>query len=221
MGELPVHDVGDSARLRSLYKARVGVVDFVTVPEMTFAVVRGSGDPEGTAFSSAVQALYSVSYTAHFIVKKRSGEVTRVMPLEALWWFDGIGQAEGAGALTNMAGVDRSAWHWQAMIAQPEPVTAEVVEQAIEDCRPKHLAALDELRCERWAEGQCAQTLHVGPYADEAPTIDRLHAAIAEAGLRPRGAHHEIYLGDPRRSAPEKLRTLLRQPVEPIGERAP
>jgi len=114
-----------------------------------------------------------------------------------------------------MADSDRERWQWRALIAQPDPVDKSAVEQAIEQARAKKdLPALDRLRYERWVEGRCAQVLHVGPYADEGPSIARLHAGIAAAGYRPRGRHHEIYLGDPRRTPPEKLRTILRHPVE-------
>ena len=194
--------------VESLYKARRDVVDFVDVPELAFAVIAGRGEPEGQAFSDALQALFSVSYGAHFLVKKATGATTRVMPLEALWWVPGV---PGADAMA----MSKDQWEWQAMIMQPAPIDAAVVESAIDQSRSKGGAAVDLLRFEPWTEGRCAQVLHVGPYADEAPTVDRLHAAIAAAGLRPRGRHHEIYLGDPRRSAPEKLRTILRQPVEP------
>ena len=204
--------------LASLYKARRGRVDVVEVPLLSFAVVRGEGDPDGPAFAEAIQALYAVSYAAHFGAKKRTGVSTKVMPLEALWWADDPEQAEivkrAAMGEGSLALADRSAWRWQAMIVQPDPIGAEDVERALEESRPKKLPALGEVAFEAWEEGRCAQTLHVGPYAEEAPTIVRLHAAIDEAGLTPRGRHHEVYLGDPRRSAPEKLRTLVRQPVE-------
>ena len=101
------------------------------------------------------------------------------------------------------------------MIMQPEPIDAGVVTNALEQARAKGLAALGRVALLEWEEGRCAQLLHVGPYTDEAPSLRALHAGIAGAGLRPRGRHHEIYLGDPRRSAPERLRTILRQPVEP------
>jgi hypothetical protein len=201
-----------------LYKARKGLVDFIDVPALSFAIVEGQGAPEGSAFADAIQALYSVSYAAHFAVKKSLGESTKVMPLEALWWVDEPGQFDLLAKVTageaTMAETDRGKWRWQAMIMQPEPIDAAIIEQAIKDSRAKQLPALDRLRFERWEEGRCAQLMHFGPYSDEGPSIARLHAAIAAARLHPRGRHHEIYLGDPRRSAPEKLRTLLRQPVE-------
>ena len=114
-----------------------------------------------------------------------------------------------------MADTDRDSWRWQAMIMQPAPIDERTVVRAAQQARKKNLEALDELHFERWEEGRCAQILHVGAYSEEAPTVVRLHEGIAAAGYRPRGRHHEIYLGDPRRSAPEKLRTILRHPVEP------
>lgn len=204
--------------LTALYRAHHDRVDFLDVPELGYLVVPGAGAPEGTEFAEAIQALYSVSYAAHFLLRKRNAEAPRVMPLEALWWVDDPDQmalvhAVAAGQ-TTMATGDMSKWHWQAMIMQPDPIDADLVAEATADIRAKkQLPALKSLRYERWAEGRCAQLLHLGPYSAEGPSIARLHQAIAEAGYRPRGRHHEIYLGDPRRSAPERLRTIIRQPV--------
>jgi hypothetical protein len=191
----------------ALYKPRRNVVEFVDVPEMAFLRVSGRGAPEGPDFGAAVQALYAVSYAAHFLVKKSRGEAPRVMPLEALWW-----QGEEGGWSVDL---DRDAWSWSAMIMQPDPVDGGVVADALAQSRAKNLAALDRVTFERWAEGPSAQLLHVGPYSAEAASIERLHEAIAKSGQQPRGRHHEIYLGDPRRSAPERLRTILRHPVQP------
>jgi hypothetical protein len=204
----------------SLLKVRKGAVEFVDVPEFGFAMVAGTGAPGGTEFTGALQALYSVSYGAHFLVKKQRGQAPKVMPLEALWWVDDPGQqdvlAKVALGQATMAGSDRDRWRWQAMIMQPDPIDAGVVAEALAQARAKKPGpGLERLRYQRWAEGRCAQLLHVGPYADEGPAIARLHQAIAAAGYRPRGRHHEVYLGDPRRSAPGRLRTILRQPVEP------
>ncbi len=191
----------------SLLKVRRGAVDFVDVPEFGFAVVTGSGAPEGSQFAEALQALYSVSYGAHFLLKKQRGQAPKVMPLEALWWVDDPDQA-------TMADTDRDAWHWQAMIMQPDPLDADLVAAAVAQARAKKPSAgLERVRYVRWAEGRCAQLLHVGPYADEGPLIERLHRDITAAGYQACGRHHEIYLGDPRRSAPQNLRTILRQPV--------
>jgi hypothetical protein len=204
----------------SLLKVRKGAVDIVDIPEFGFAAVTGGGSPGGSDFTEAIQALYSVSYGAHFLLKKQDGQAPRVMPLEALWWVDDPDQrdifTDVALGLAAAADSDRDRWLWQAMIMQPAPVDADVVAQALAAARArKPLPGLERVRYVRWAEGLSAQVLHVGPYADEGPSIARLHAGIATAGYRPRGRHHEIYLGDPRRSAPERLRTILRHPVEP------
>jgi hypothetical protein len=203
----------------ALLKTGKGIVDFVEVPEAGYVMVPGTGAPGGAEFSDAIQTLYTVSYGAHFVLRKRTGSAPRVMPLEALWWVDDPDQqalvhAVAAGE-ASMATGDMSRWHWQAMIMQPEPIDEEVVELAVTQARAKKtLPGLDRLRYVRWAEGASAQILHVGPYSAEGPTIAKLHRAITEAGYRPRGRHHEIYLGDPRRSAPQRLRTLIRQPVQ-------
>jgi hypothetical protein len=204
----------------SLLKAGKGTVAMVDVPEFGFVVVIGSGDPGGPEFAGALQALYAVSYGAHFLLRKQRGQAPKVMPLEALWWVDDPDQQDIMAAVAlgqaTMADTDRDRWRWQAMIMQPDPVDAGIAAAALAQARAKKPSPwLERLRYQRWAEGRCAQLLHIGPYAAEGPSIVRLHQAIATAGYRPRGRHHEIYLGDPRRSAPEKLRTILRQPIEP------
>ena len=204
----------------SLLKVRKGAVDIVDVPEFGFVAVTGTGEPGGAEFTEAVQALYSVSYGAHFRLKKLTGEAPRVMPLEGLWWVDDPAQQNIVAAVARgevtMADSDRGSWRWQALIMQPDPIDAELIAAATaEAAGKKELPGLARLEYTRWAEGRCAQLLHIGPYAAEAPSIAALHEAIAEAGYRPRGRHHEIYLGDPRRSAPDKLRTIIRHPVEP------
>jgi hypothetical protein len=214
-----IKSTGDPA-IDALYKVRAGKVDFVDVPELGFVVIDGAGAPGGDAFSSALQALYAVSYGAHFALKKASGEAPRVMALEALWWVEGAdAQATMeriAMGAASMAESDRSQWHWRAMIMQLPPIDDRMIDQAITDANAKKdLAALDAVRYERWVEGPSAQIMHIGPYASEATSIVALHQAIGAHALRPRGRHHEIYLGDPRTSAPERLRTILRQPVEP------
>jgi hypothetical protein len=204
----------------TLLEVRKGTVEFVDVPEFGFAMVDGAGAPEGGGFEDAVQALYTVSYTAHFMVKKATGSAPRVMPLEGLWWVEGAGaQAVMERVAAGQAVMDesnREEWRWQAMIMQLPPIDEGIIEAAVAAARVKKpVASLDRVRYERWEEGPSAQLLHIGPYAAEPVSIVALHDAIAAHGSRPRGRHHEIYLGDPRTSAPEKLRTILRQPIEP------
>ena len=157
--------------------------------------------------------LYAAAWTLRFALKAR-GVVTKVGPLEGLWWT-----SDGTTDLDVIFGeADRTTWRWTLMISLPNEAADGEVEAALAAGRSK----LEEpfatgLRVGMFAEGRVAQLLHLGAYAAERPTIEALHAAIAGAGLRPTGRHHEIYLGDPRRGTPEKIRTLLRQPVVETG----
>jgi hypothetical protein len=193
--------------LANLYKAPRKPV-MVDVPDLGFIMVDGTGNPNDNLwFQEAAGALYAVSYTLKF--KLKLGPVARnyvVMPLEGLWWAEDM----------EVFVMDiREDWLWTLMILQPEEVTQELFEDACaEVLKKKGLEAVEKLRLESYHEGQSAQVMHIGPYADEAPTIAGLHQFIDESGHTPRGKHHEIYLGDPRRTAPERLRTILRQPVE-------
>jgi hypothetical protein len=194
--------------LPELYSAtrRPGLVE---VPELAFLMIDGHGDPNrAPEYAQAVEAIYTVAYTAKFIVKRSlDGIDVAVMPLEGLWWTPDY---------STFTTDDKSAWDWTMMIAQPEQVTPEVVEQArAKAAGRKALAAIDRVRRETFREGRAAQVMHIGPYAAEGPTIQSLHAFIAENGYERAGKHHEIYLRDPRRSAPEKMRTIVRQPVTP------
>jgi hypothetical protein len=203
----------------TLYRVRRGVVDIVDVPELGYFAVDGAGAPEDGEFAAALQALYGVSYAAHFLLRKERGEATHVGPLEALWWVDdpeqqALVEAVAAGTVSPDE-MNRRGWRWRAMICQPSTVDADIAERAIAQVRAKRPGvALERVGFIRWAEGRCAQVLHIGPYSEETPTIVRLHDAIAAAGWRPRGRHHEIYLSDPRRTAPDRLRTILRQPID-------
>ncbi|HEY6890679.1 MAG TPA: GyrI-like domain-containing protein [Solirubrobacter sp.] len=191
--------------LRELYRATTRPV-IVDVPKLRYAMLDGHGDPATEpGYRAAVEALYAVSYAAKFAVKRSGGPDCKVMPLEGLWWA-----LDMAAFRTG----DRAAWQWTLLIAQPDPVTAGVFEAARDDAAARHGAdPIARVRLETLAEGQAAQVMHVGSYSAEGPTIERLHAFIAEQGLDPVGRHHEIYVSDPRRTAPERLRTIIRQPV--------
>jgi hypothetical protein len=191
--------------LRELYSAGREPA-LVEVPELSFLMIDGHGDPNtAPEFAAAVQALYDIAYGAKFALKAAGGADYRVMPLEGLWWVPEMAEFTTAG---------KSSWYWTAMIAQPDEVSAELVEEARARAairRPSE--ALDLVRLERFREGLSAQMMFVGPYAAEGLAIEQLHAFIAGEGLTRAGRHHEIYLGDPRRTAPERLRTIIRQPV--------
>ena len=193
--------------LAYLYKASAKEVREVSVPELNYLMVDGAGDPNTTpAYAEAVEALFSVSYAAKFALKKSSASVDyAVMPLEGLWWADDL------SAFTRE---DRTQWRWTMMIMQPPVVTQEVIQGAIEAVlRKKNLPALSKLRFEAFAEGRCAQLLHIGPFTEEGPNIQRIHDFI-EARSKLSGKHHEIYLSDIRRAVPSQWKTILRQPME-------
>lgn len=191
---------------KDLYAPRSGQFQLVEVPELPYLMVGGEGDPNTSqSYQDAVTALYTVSYALKF-ASKRQGRDYVVGPLEGLWWAD-----DPAVFVTR----DKDRWHWTMMITQPGWVTgAMVAEAARSAAAKKDLAAAGRLRYERYAEGLSAQILHIGPYDDEGPVLARLHHEFLPAnGLRFNGRHHEIYLSDPRRTEPAKLKTILRQPV--------
>lgn len=191
---------------RKLYSAPQGTPTIVDVPPLQYLMVDGSGDPNTSPrFREAMSGLYPVAYTLRFAIKAEEQVAYSVMPLQGLWWLpDGD---------FDFSVKDR--WIWTLMIMQPDYVTEERFEAARESAKQKEpLPIFDELRLEVYEEGLAAQIMHIGPYADEAPNIDKLHTFIQEQGYALRGKHHEIYIGDPNRSAPEKLKTIIRQPIQ-------
>lgn len=195
--------------LKHLYQPSAKKFEVVDVPPMNFLMIDGHGDPNtAQEYKDALEALYAVSYKLKFMSKKESGKDYVVPPLEGLWW------AEDMETFTTQR--DMSAWDWTMMIMQPEWITREMVGEAVKQVEQKGLPALSKLRLETYHEGLAVQILHIGPYSAEAPTIARMHAFIDENGYEPAGKHHEIYLSDPRKVAPEKLKTVLRQPVRKV-----
>lgn len=192
--------------LKHLYQPSAKEVVQVDVPTMNYLMVDGEGDPNTSqAFSAAVETLFAVSYTVKFKVKK--GELAidyGVMPLEGLWWADDM---------LRFSIEDKSSWKWTLMIMQPEFVTKEMINTAISEVREKKKAtAISRVRFESLGEGKCAQILHVGPFSEEGPTIEKVHAFIDSRGERT-GKHHEIYLSDTRKADPGKWKTIIRQPM--------
>jgi hypothetical protein len=178
----------------------------VDLPPVHYLMIDGRGDPNNNpSYQAAVEALFSLSYAIKFALKKSGLADYAVFPAEGLWWADDM---------EAFSVEDKSAWHWTMMIAQPDAVMSEWVERARgEVVAKKGITAAEQVRFEAMAEGRCAQLMHTGPYSAEGPSVARLHAFIDAQGLRRSGKHHEIYLGDARRTAPEKLKTVLRQPV--------
>lgn len=191
---------------KDLYAPRSAYFEIVVVPPLDFLMIDGHGDPNtSTAYRDAVEALYTASYGVRAVARARLGRVHVVGPLEGLW---------SAADMDVFRTRDKSAWDWTMMIAQPDWITADLVEEALTAARTKRLPALGLVRFERYTEGRSVQILHVGSYDDEAPTLERLHRDFLPAnGLAPTGRHHEIYLSDARRTEPARLKTILRQPV--------
>lgn len=193
--------------LKHLYKPSLKKVEIVDVPQMKFLMVDGEGDPNSSkAFSEAIEALYPLAYTLKFMVKKSNlGIDYGVLPLEALWWSDDM------SAFTTG---NKDAWKWTVMIMQPDFITHQMFETGVaEVARKKNPVSLDLIRFDSFKEGKAAQTLHIGPFEEEGPTIETVHLFIQENGGRITGKHHEIYLSDMKKAAPEKWRTVIRQPM--------
>ncbi len=199
----------DLKRHLACYTARPGAPEVVDVPDLRYLMIDGHGDPNTPAYEDAVSALYPVAYTIKFASKRLLSRDYVVMPLEGLWW------SEDMAAFT--AARDKSRWDWTLMIMIPDWIPEAMVADAVAQVRTRNAPArLDDLRTEVMSEGTCVQALHVGPYDDEAELLQFMHEEfIPGRGLRMTGKHHEIYLGDPRRVEPAKLRTILRQPVSP------
>ena len=194
--------------LKHLYAPSSREFTVVEVPEMQFLMVDGHGDPNtAQVYQDAVEVLYAVAYKLKFMSKKQGEKDYVVPPLEGLWWAEDME--------TFTVNLDKSAWDWTMMIMQPDWITPEMFAQAVAEVqKKKDLPALSKVRLEPYAEGLAIQILHIGSYDDEAPTLARLHREfIPQNGYVMAGKHHEIYLGDPRKVAPEKLKTVLRQPV--------
>jgi hypothetical protein len=198
----------DFKREIDAYRARQGRFQIVDVPDLQYLMIDGHGDPNTTpAFAGATEALYPLAYRLKFASKRTLGRDYVVMPLEGLWWADDM------DAFT--ASRDKSRWDWTLMIMVPDWIdqgmVADAREQIAATAGPRRL---HEVRLGSLSEGRCVQTLHVGSYDDEAEVLARMHHEfIPDNALRMAGKHHEIYLSDARKVGPEKLRTILRQPV--------
>lgn len=195
------------------YTAPRGQFEVVTVPTMQYLMIDGHGDPNTSeAYANAMTTIYPVAYKLKFHSKNELDRDYTVMPLEAQWWSSDMDSFTAAR--------DKSQWDWTVMIMTPDWLTAKHFDTAREAVQRKGGApALDAIRLETLNEGLAVQTLHIGPYDDEGPVLDAMHNDfIPSRSLRMTGKHHEIYLSDSRRAAPEKLKTVLRQPVTHAGD---
>lgn len=192
--------------LKQLYNPSVKEVSVVDVPAMNFLMIDGEGAPSSPQYMQSIEALFTVSYTLKFMVKKALGVDYAVMPLEGLWWMDNMAE---------FSSERKDEWKWTSMIMQPEYVKEADVKAAVEQARKKKpLPAIDKIRFENFHEGLSAQIFYVGPYSQEGPTVAKIHDYIRKTGHELRGKHHEIYLNNAAKLPPEKWKTVIRQPMK-------
>jgi hypothetical protein len=198
--------------LKDIYTASKSKAKLVEVPKLNYLMIDGEGDPNTSIeYQQAMEALFPVSFKVKFISKKEKSQDYVVMPLEGLWWVDNM---------EDFTVEDKSGWKWTAMIMQPDFITKSMIDQAMEEVEAKkNPDALSKLRFEILEEGLSAQIMHLGPYSEEETTVAALHDFISKEGYEfngnmPGQKHHEIYLSDMRRTKPERLRTIIRQPLK-------
>ncbi|MCL1977252.1 MAG: GyrI-like domain-containing protein [Candidatus Bathyarchaeota archaeon] len=192
--------------LKHLYNPSAREVSIVDIPAMNFLMVNGEGAPTSPQYMQSIEALFTVSYALKFMVKKVKSFDYGVMPLEGLWWTDNMNEFTTAS---------KDKWKWTSMIMQPQYVQEADVKTAIEQVlKKKELPAINKIVFDNFHEGLAAQILYTGPYAEEGPAITKIHEYIHKNGHELSGKHHEIYLNDPSRTSPEKLKTILRQPMK-------
>ena len=189
--------------LKPLYSPKTGEVQLVRVPKMKHIVVDGDGEPGGKSFQEAMGVIFNLAYTMKFRSKNLLKKDYSVMAPEGLWWMKG-----------KFDPSKPKEWMWSLRVVVPDFITTKTFSDTVEEVRrKKNPPGLDRARLETFDEGLCIQTLHIGPYSAETETIAKLEAFAKEHGYKMVGKHHEIYLGDPRRAAPSKLRTIIRHPV--------
>jgi hypothetical protein len=192
--------------LKALYVPSAKEVTLIDVPDMNFIMIDGRGSPESEQYQQSIGALYSIAYTIKFDKKKAGGTDFTVMALEGLWWADDYKDFDPEAG-------DRNKWQWTMMIMQPDFITAADFKNAQESASKKKPNPSNAgVRFERFKEGSAVQIMHIGPYSAEGPNIQRMHQKIKEIGGKLYGRHHEIYMSDPRRGDPAKIKTVLRQP---------
>ncbi|AKB79648.1 hypothetical protein MSHOH_3165 [Methanosarcina horonobensis HB-1 = JCM 15518] len=196
---------------KELYNPSAKEVSIIYVPEMNYLMIDGEGDPNTSQeYQDAIEALFSASFKVKFISAKEASKDYVVMPLEGLWWVENM---------EDFSIRDKSNWKWTAMVRQPDFITESMIKKSIEEVeKKKDLPALSRIRFESLHEGLSAQIMHLGPYSEEEPTMEKLHNFIEAKGYEfdgsmPGEKHHEIYISDVRRTKPEKLKTIIRQPV--------
>jgi hypothetical protein len=191
---------------KELYKISPGKFAIVEVPEFNFLMIEGEGPIDQEHFTNCHNALFALSENIKFLVKKGElGIDYPVMPLEGLWWPNEKGDFDP---------ITKECSKWRLMMMQPYIISEKIVEQGFKQTRAKFkLPEIDEIKFESFKEGECALTIHLGPFENAEETLGGLNSFISEEGYTPTGIYHEIYLSDNRKVLPEKHRTLVRQPI--------
>lgn len=191
---------------KSLYSGKAQVIQEIEIPPLNYLMIDGAGDPNNSVeFQEKVSHLYGLAYTVKFMIAKSEKQKDYVVaPLEGLWWCDDMKQFS----------VDKKdSWFWTLMVLQPDFISNAVFEEGMTRyAQKKKLAELPAIRLAMLSEGKAVQSLHIGPYSTEGPLIASIHQYIKAKGCVLHGRHHEIYLNNPRKTAPEKMKTLIRQP---------
>lgn len=202
----PTQKIDYRKQNKEIYQAKQDKFSELIMPNLQFLMISGAGDPNNSSpFKESCEALFAVSYKIKFSIKKSELDLDyAVMPLEGLWWVDG-----GEFSLK-----DKKNWKWTLMVRQPDFVTEQHLLNAIDEVAKKSLTCLSDLSLRYYEEGLSVQTLHIGPYSEEQKTIDQLHNYIKNNNHQFHGKHHEIYLNDPTRTDPDKLKTIIRQPIQ-------
>ncbi len=197
----------DFKKTLACYKANKGKIEIIEVPELQYLMVDGHGDPNTSKeFKDAVETLFPIAYKLKFMSKIDLKKDYAVMPLEGLWWAKDMEKFTSAR--------DKSDWDWTLMIMTPDWITKEMFEQAKVVVKDKNLAKINEIRLETLKEGKCVQTLHIGSFDEEGPVLKHIHSEfIPQNGLKMVQKHYEIYFSDFRKVSPDKMKTILRQPV--------
>jgi hypothetical protein len=191
---------------KEIYYPSSKKVEILDLPEMKFLMIDGKGDPNTSKeYKDAMETIFPISYKTKFISKKENSQDYVVMPLEGLWWVDNMEEF----SLEN-----RNSWKWTVMIRQPPFISKDIINKAITDIeKKKNLPSMSKIYLKSFKEGKAVQIMHIGPYGEsESPTVQKLHEYIENNGYKSRGKHHEIYISDIRRTKPERLRTIIRQP---------
>ncbi len=196
-------------KFKELYQPSSKEVVVVSVPEIQFLMINGMGSPgEAQEYNDAVATLFPVAFKTKFLSKAKGKDYV-VPPSEGLWWADDM---------NDFTGGNRNKWKWTMMIMLPDWITKKMIDEAIKitfKSKPEISKTLKKLRVEKYSEGKCAQIMHVGPFSEVGPTVQKIHNFIEEQGGKFEGhdqKHHEIYLSDPRRAKPENMKTVIRQP---------